>query len=86
MLTIKRFTATWCGPCKQLGPIFADLKTEHQDVNIMTIDVDQQQEEAQKYAISSVPTVVFEKDGQPVERIIGLKPKALYTAKIAALK
>ena len=75
MLTIKRYTATWCGPCKQLAPVFAELQNEITEANFQTIDVDQNRDAAVEANISSVPTVVFEKDGVPVYRFSGVLPK-----------
>jgi len=46
MMTVKRFTAAWCGPCKQLAPVFEELKNEITDVNFKTIDVDADREAA----------------------------------------
>jgi thioredoxin 1 len=75
MLTIKRYTATWCGPCKQLAPVFDELQNEITEANFQTIDVDQNRDAAVEANISSVPTVVFEKDGVPVYRFSGVLPK-----------
>jgi len=75
MLTVKRYTATWCGPCKQLAPAFDALRSEMPEVQFQTIDVDQNRDEALEKGISSVPTVIFEKDGQQVYRFSGVIPK-----------
>lgn len=76
MLTVKRYTAAWCGPCKQLAPVFETLKSEMPEVQFQTIDVDMSRDEAIEKGISSVPTVIFEKDGQQVYRFSGLLPKS----------
>jgi thioredoxin 1 len=76
MLIVKRYTATWCGPCKQLAPVFEALQNEVPEVQFQTIDVDQNRDEAISKGISSVPTVIFEKDGQQVYRFSGVIPKA----------
>ena len=85
MIKVKRFTATWCGPCKTLAPIFTELESEISGVTFETIDVDQNKEETANYMVTSVPTVVIEKDGQVVQRYTGVQPKSAYTLKIKSL-
>ena len=82
MLVIKRYTASWCGPCKQLAPIFQELQNEIPNVSFQTIDVDENKETALQNNVSSVPTVVFEKDGQPVYRFSGVIPKSVIVGHI----
>lgn len=77
MIKVKRFTATWCGPCKQLAPVFAELQQELTDVIFETIDVDQNRELALEKGISSVPTVILEKNGEQVYRFSGVLPKSV---------
>ncbi|WP_067050967.1 thioredoxin family protein [Methanofollis ethanolicus] len=67
------FFATWCGPCKMQTPILEDLKEKMGDlVEIRTIDVDQNMEEAMKYQIRVVPTLIIEKDGIVLQKIEGV--------------
>jgi len=77
MVKVKRYTAAWCGPCKQLAPVFEELKKEITDVTFETIDVDQNKESVIAEGIVSVPTVVLEKDGQQVYRFSGVLPKSV---------
>ena len=77
MLTVKRYTAPWCGPCKQLAPVFEELKNEITDATFQTIDVDQNRESAIAEGIVSVPTVLLEKDGEMVYRFSGVLPKSV---------
>ena len=77
MITIKRYTATWCGPCKALAPIMNELQSETNNVNFVTIDVDQNKEAAIQDNISSVPTIVVMKNGQEMHRFTGVKPKSV---------
>ena len=77
MLIIKKYFATWCQPCKQLNPIFEELKSETPEVQFQTIDVDMNRDEALEKGISSVPTVIFEKDGQQLYRFSGVMPKSV---------
>jgi len=76
MLIVKRFTAAWCQPCKQLAPVFNELQSEMPNVQFQTIDVDMDKASALENGISSIPTVIFEKDGQQVYRFSGVIPKA----------
>lgn len=70
--TIKDFHADWCGPCKKQDPILEELKEKHPDVKFEKIDVDEDPDIAQEYGVRSVPTIVIEKDGEIVEKFIGL--------------
>ena len=71
MLTIKYFTATWCGPCKMFSPVFDKVMMET-GVNYQKIDVDSNKDLALKYGVMSVPTLIFERDGVVVNRRTGV--------------
>lgn len=71
MLKVLKFSAAWCGPCKVLAPIFNEVKADTPDVFFVDVDVDQNSALAIEYNIRSVPTLVFEKDGQVVHRTNG---------------
>jgi thioredoxin 1 len=77
MLIVKRYTAEWCQPCKQLAPVFNELQNEMTNVSFQTIDVDQNRDTALENNVSSVPTVIFEKEGQQVYRFSGVLPKSV---------
>ena len=74
-LTIKRFSAVWCGPCKIIAPIINQLEDEFKDIKFEHVDIDENKEVADQYDIMSVPTLVFEKDGVEVDRFSGFRPK-----------
>jgi thioredoxin 1 len=76
MITVKRFTSTWCGPCKQLSPVIEQLQREMSSVSFETIDVDASPDLAMKYEVRSIPTLVFEKGGQEVKRTLGAQTKS----------
>jgi thioredoxin 1 len=86
MLVIKRYTATWCQPCKQLAPVFEELQremtNERDQIVFQTIDVDADREATSAANVSSVPTVVFEKDGQQVYRFSGILTKSVIAGAI----
>jgi thioredoxin 1 len=70
------FWATWCGPCKIIAPIVEELAEEFDGkAKIVKVDVDQNQDVAGKYQIRSIPTIVFFKNGEEVDRVIGAVPK-----------
>ena len=73
MLTLYRFTADWCGPCKMLAPTLEKIAHEYegQPLEIKTINVDENQELTAKYGVRSIPTLIFEKAGQEVDRTVG---------------
>lgn len=79
MLEVKKFYGTWCGPCKLLTPIIDDLKNKYDNVKFTDVDVDVNIELTDEFKIRGVPTVLFLKDGEVVERIVGFKQKEVYT-------
>ena len=80
------FSAAWCGPCKLLEPILDELATEYKDkVTVAHVDVDNAQATASKFRIMSVPTLIFVKDGQPVDQHVGLLPKDQLKTKFDSL-
>ena len=86
MLVVKRYTATWCQPCKQLAPVFdalqSEMTNETDKIIFQTVDVDMNKEEAIQNGVSSVPTVILEKNGQQVYRFSGVLPKAVIAGTI----
>ena len=74
-LVIIDFFATWCMPCQMLTPILSEVDKENQNVEIFKVNVDENQETAIRYDITSVPTLIFFKDGNEVERQVGLIEK-----------
>ena len=78
MLTVKKFSASWCGPCKALAPVINEVKTQFSNVKFEDYDVDEAYNEATKYSIRSVPTIVIEKNGVEVERFTGVSSKLTY--------
>ena len=80
MIQVKKFEAKWCGPCKALKPIFENVSNKFgNNVNFSYIDIDEQFEEFQKHHVRSVPTVIIEKDGQELNRFVGVQSELTYT-------
>ena len=69
------FNATWCGPCQMLKPIIEKVAEEHPEMTILSVDVDQVPEAAEKFGVYSIPTLVVLKDGQEVRRQVGYMPE-----------
>ncbi|MBQ2393064.1 MAG: thioredoxin [Alistipes sp.] len=80
------FWAEWCGPCRAISPIVEELAEEYAGkVNIGKCDIEENDDIVMKYAVRNVPTIVFVKDGQLVDRQVGSCKKADLEAKIAKL-
>jgi thioredoxin 1 len=69
------FWASWCGPCRELGPVVDALGEELTDVKVVKINVDEERELAKKYRVFSIPTLVVIKDGQAVNKSVGVKSR-----------
>jgi thioredoxin 1 len=76
-LVVIDFSATWCGPCKQIAPLFKELSDAISDVIFVKIDVDDNPDTAAKYQVSAMPTFLFIKAGEVVDRLMGASPARL---------
>jgi thioredoxin 1 len=84
-LVIVDFWATWCGPCRMLSPILDEVEEEMADkIAVVKVNVDDADEIAMRYRIMSIPTLIFFKGGQMVDRTVGAMPKNLLIDKINA--
>ncbi|OBA19462.1 thioredoxin [Metschnikowia bicuspidata var. bicuspidata NRRL YB-4993] len=79
-LVVVDFFATWCGPCKMISPMVDKFATQYSSAKFIKVDVDELQEVAQEYEISSMPTFLLFKEGKVVQKVIGANPAALKQA------
>ncbi|HEY9178360.1 MAG TPA: thioredoxin [Flavipsychrobacter sp.] len=84
-LSVIDFWAPWCGPCLALGPTIESLATEYEGkVNVGKVNVDENPNLSINYGITSIPAVLFIKDGQVVDKQVGAAPKSVFEKKIQA--
>lgn len=69
------FWASWCGPCRMLGPILEEVSSEMPDVVIGKVNIDEEMELARRYNVMSIPTVILFVNGAPKTVSVGLRPK-----------
>ena len=69
------FFASWCGPCRMVGPILDEIAEEREDIKVCKVNIDEQPELASRYRIMTIPTLMVLKDGQIIEQSVGAKPK-----------
>lgn len=82
-VTVVDFWAKWCGPCKMLAPVLETVEKELDQVKFVKVDVDESGELADKYQISTIPTLLLFKDGKVVDTLVGFMPKDILKAKIS---
>lgn len=69
------FWATWCGPCRMVGPVIEQIAEEHPEIKVGKINVDEQTELAGAFRVMSIPTLMAVKDGKVVNQSVGVQPK-----------
>lgn len=80
------FWAPWCGPCRMIGPIVDEIADAKAGVaKIGKVNVDEEQELAGQFRVSSIPALLFLKNGQVVDQVVGAAPKAALLAKLEAI-
>lgn len=82
-LTVIDFWAEWCGPCKMIGPIIEDLANDYEGKALIgKVNVDENPELSIKFGIRSIPTILFVKDGEIVDKMVGATSKQVLTSKV----
>lgn len=80
------FWADWCGPCKAMGPVIDALAAEYEGkAKVMKLNVQTNPDIATKFGVSSIPTLLFFKDGELRDRVVGLRPKGDIAKKLDSL-
>jgi thioredoxin 1 len=78
MVTVKKFSAVWCGPCRALTPVMNEIKGNFSNVKFEEYDIDEYSDITEEYGVRSVPTVIIVKDGIELQRFTGLSSKMAY--------
>ena len=78
MVTVKKFSAQWCGPCRALTPVMNEIKGNFSNVKFEEYDIDEYSDVTEEYGVRSVPTVIIVKDGIELQRFTGLSSKMAY--------
>lgn len=82
-VTIVDFWAPWCGPCRKLGPVLDEVAAEMSDkIKVVKLNTDENLKTAKEYSISGLPTILVFKNGQAVERMVGLMQKSALISNI----
>ena len=86
-LSVVDFWAEWCGPCRAIGPVIEELSKEYDGkVKVGKVNVDNNPQVSLNYGITSIPAILFIKNGEVVDKLIGAQPKANFEKKIEAHK
>lgn len=79
---LVEFWATWCGPCRMVGPVLEQIAGERDDLDVVKINYDEEPSVGQRYGVMGLPTMVLFSGGEPVRSIVGAKPKARLNAEL----
>jgi thioredoxin 1 len=78
------FWAAWCGPCRVMNPILADLAADRDDLRVVKLDTEANQEIAARYSVLAMPTFMLFRNGEPVLTLVGSRPRKRLDAELSA--
>ena len=81
-VVVVDFFATWCGPCKMIGPIYEEVAGELTNAKFVKANVDECPNLAGKYRVASIPTIMVFKNGEPIDTLVGFMPKERIVQKV----
>ena len=76
------FWAPWCGPCRVVHPVLEEIDSERDDLNVVSLNTDDNPQTAARYEVLSIPTMILFRDGEPAKRVVGAMPKARLEAEL----
>jgi thioredoxin 1 len=76
------FWAPWCGPCRVVAPVLEQIASEHEDLRIVKLNIEEHPQTAARFDVLSIPTMILFKGGQPVKKVIGAYPKKRIEAEL----
>jgi thioredoxin 1 len=74
--------APWCGPCRVVHPVLEEIDSERDDLNVVSLNTDDNPQTAARYEVLSIPTMILFRDGEPAKRVVGAMPKARLEAEL----
>ena len=75
-LTVVDFWATWCGPCRMVGPVLEEIAAENETFKIVKLDIDANPITPGRFSVRAIPTMILFKEGREAQRVVGYQPKA----------
>jgi thioredoxin 1 len=84
-VSVVDFWAVWCGPCKMISPIIEEMASEYPQVKVGKLDVDSNPDTSIEFGIRSIPTILFLKDGEVIDRHVGTGSKTFFFEKVESL-
>ncbi|KAL3677613.1 hypothetical protein R1sor_027561 [Riccia sorocarpa] len=82
-IVVVDFTATWCGPCRIMSPVFVELSKKHPNLIFLKVDVDKLQEVASRWEVTAMPTFIYIKDNKVADKIVGANKDELERKSLA---
>ena len=85
-IAVVDYWAPWCGPCKMMTPVMDKLASNHPELIVAKVNIDESPEIAKKYNIMSIPTIIIYKDGEPAEQTVGVVTEKIIMEKVESIK